>query len=309
MARMGAPKRAFAVLLGKEGVGKTAVLRKICDEETGGGASRSCSCEISIGVCRGKDHHVQIIDPSVSCSSAPGCLLHHSLTYAPLNGALVLVEYHPRIGSTMVDDFWQAFSALKYEWLSMVVVLVTKMDRFKPGEAWPSIDHVQESIREVFVDDIGIDEGRIIFAGLDTGKEGLLAAIFDQVKDLPLEQLQYTLSERAEYFGIKGNSCQQKKRNIEHLDICSDSSKMARICTTDVIASPAPLEETSVSLSGSATGILIKNGILESRDDGARAQASSYWTKFFRLMRILLCVPAQDAVTSDEDETSDNAMC
>jgi len=100
---------------------------------------------------------VQIIDPPGPSSLGHGYSLHYGLTSAsgPLNSIFILIEFHPRIVSKMVDDFWDTFHMLKYEHLAMVTVLITKMDHLKSGGMWASMDHAQKYTREIFEEDVG----------------------------------------------------------------------------------------------------------------------------------------------------------
>ena len=34
-------------------------------------------------------------------------VMRHGLTHGPLNGIFIFVEYNPRIGSIMAEDFWE----------------------------------------------------------------------------------------------------------------------------------------------------------------------------------------------------------
>jgi hypothetical protein len=144
------PNSAFAIFIGKEGVGKTAIFNKVTDTLNYG----PFCCPASVGVSHSWECDLQIIDPVRS-------LLPWALTGRPLNGIFVLVEFHPRIGSTMIDSFWETFSVLKYDCLDMVTVLVTKMDLFEPGGIWPSIHRVVEDICKVLKEDVGVE--RVIF--------------------------------------------------------------------------------------------------------------------------------------------------
>lgn len=215
------PNSAFAIFLGKEGVGKTAIFNKITDTKLF--TEGSFFCPASVGVSHSWECDLQIIDPVRS-------LLPWALTGRPLNGIFVLVEFHPRIGSTMIDSFWETFSVLKYDCLDMVTVLVTKMDLFEPGGIWPSIDRVVEDICKVLKEDVGVE--RVIFSYPEMKKEDLAKAICEQVKDLLLRQLEYTDAELIQYFGIN-ESGQQKKSRIKTALDCEHHAIVYKLCTGD----------------------------------------------------------------------------
>lgn len=115
------PNTVFAILLGQEGVGKTEVFNKFADKLT------QTDCEFcrpaSVGKIQCRECDLHIIDPLHSS-------LPCALTWKPLNAIIVLIEFHPRVGSTMIDSFWKTCNMLKPDCLGMVFVLVTKMDRF-----------------------------------------------------------------------------------------------------------------------------------------------------------------------------------
>jgi len=130
---MNKSKQVFAIFLGKEACGKTRLLKRISDEFDINYASSHC-CPIEIGVSHNDEYNLHIIDTPGSTSLGQECALHCALTFRPLNGIFIVIEYHPRIGSRMVDEFWETFqSRLKYEHLDMVTVLVTKLGEFPPG--------------------------------------------------------------------------------------------------------------------------------------------------------------------------------
>ena len=241
------PDPAFAIFLGKEAVGKTAIFNKITDAilSTDG----SFCCPSSVGVSHSWECDLQIIDP---VRSSMPC----ALTWRPLNGIFVLVEFHPRIGSTMIDAFWEAFSVLKYDCLDMVTVLITKMDRFEPGGRWPTIDCVMEDICKVLKEDVGVE--RVIFSNPEMKKGDLAKAIREQVKDLPLRQLEYTDAERIQYFGIKESVCQQKKSRIKTAPSGEQHATIYKLCPED----NSPNASQGKSQSRSAITLCESEGLL-----------------------------------------------
>jgi hypothetical protein len=86
------------------------------------------------------------------------------------------------------------------------------MDHFTPGGAWQTIQHVESNICKIFHEDIGVD--RVIFSHPDMTKDDLSHAICNQVKDLPLRQLEYSESEILQYFGVTRNTCAYEKHPI-----------------------------------------------------------------------------------------------
>jgi hypothetical protein len=231
------PNSAFAIFLGKEGVGKTAIFNKIADAVLSTDGSFCCSA--SIGVSHSWECDLQIIDPVRSS-------LPCALTWMPLNGLFVLVEFHPRIGSTMIDSFWETFSVLKYDCLDMVTVLVTKMDLFEPGGIWPSIVRVVEDICKVLKEDVGVE--RVIFSYPEMKKEDLAKAICEQVKDLPLRQLEYTDAELIQYFGINESEGQQKKSRIKTALDGEHHAIVHKLCTGDNSPNASQGKSQSISL-------------------------------------------------------------
>ena len=103
--------------------------------------------------------------------------------------------------------FWEAFSAMKYDCLDMVIVLVTKIDRVDPGCESPSQSYqdIEIGIRKVFKEDAGIED--VIFAHPETRNSDLSNAICNLVKDMPLRQLEYNDIEMRDHFGIKQKCC------------------------------------------------------------------------------------------------------
>lgn len=95
----------------------------------------------------------------------------------------------------------------------MAVVLITKMDHFMPGGAWQTIQHVESDIRKIFHEDVGVD--RVIFSHSDITIDDLSRAICNQVKDLPLRQLEYNESEILQHFGVTRNTCAYEKHPIK----------------------------------------------------------------------------------------------
>ena len=96
---------------------------------------------------------------------------------------------------------------MKYDFLGMVIVLVTKMDRVDLGCELPSHSYqdTERGIRKVFKEDVGIEH--VIFAHPETKDSHLSNAICNLVKDMPLRQLEYSDIEITEHFGIKHKCC------------------------------------------------------------------------------------------------------
>ena len=88
--------QVYTILIGREGCGKTSVFKEIIDASTQRELQHCCPCKA--GISHLKDCDLHIID-----SMSSGCSLHHGLTFGQLNGVVVLIEYHPRYGSTMID--------------------------------------------------------------------------------------------------------------------------------------------------------------------------------------------------------------
>jgi hypothetical protein len=84
------------ILIGREGCGKTTIFNRITKASTHEDLPHCCPCETgvthSLGCC------LHVIDPQSN-----GCSLHHGLTCGELNGIFILIEFHPRIGSALID--------------------------------------------------------------------------------------------------------------------------------------------------------------------------------------------------------------
>ena len=74
-------------------------------------------------------------------------ILKAGLTCEPLNAIFIAVGYDPRIKDNMGGDFEEVTKILKKEYLDHVVLLVTKMDLFKPDQLFPSRAAVENGIR------------------------------------------------------------------------------------------------------------------------------------------------------------------
>lgn len=127
--------------------------------------------------------------------------MRHGLTHEPLNGIFVFVEYNTRIGSNMADDFWQVAKLIKPEYMHMVVLVVTKMDLFRPEPSLPSKEAVQQHICRIFARDHDIH--RFVFSDCFIEKQDLFNQMYDAVKDEPRVKLYYSESEFLQYFDLK----------------------------------------------------------------------------------------------------------
>jgi len=168
----------------------------------------------------------------------------------------------------MIDSFWDTFGKLKYDYLDMVVVIVTKMDRF----IGPSMDHVEKEICEIFKDDIGVD--RVVFSCIDSEPDDLLDTLYEQTKVLPLRQLEYTDIECTQYFGIKKTCFEVRTESDEAI------LKISKTTASSVQGNNTYTEE--------ACEDKMEHGL------GPR-KSSSYWRMFSNIMRILCCVPIQNS--------------
>lgn len=88
--------KAFTIFLGKEGCGKTAIFNKLTDASSRYALHHCCPC--NVGVLHNSYCDLQIID-----YVSRACSLFRCLTHEPLNCIFVLIEFHPRIGSTLVE--------------------------------------------------------------------------------------------------------------------------------------------------------------------------------------------------------------
>ena len=88
---------------------------------TNGRTVKPCMLSQCAGVSSRIHHKMRLVDPSSPINQS-------SITCEPYNAILIAVEFHPRVASRMVDDFWKAVEKLKYEYLSSVVFLITKLD-------------------------------------------------------------------------------------------------------------------------------------------------------------------------------------
>ena len=101
----------------------------------------------------------------------------------------------------------------------MITVLVTKMDHFNVSGAWPSTESVEEGIRTIFKDEVGVD--RVMFSHPNMDTNLLSSAIFDQVKDTPARVIRYSNDEMLQHFGITTATCRNRKhlfRNEEGIE-------------------------------------------------------------------------------------------
>lgn len=121
--------------------------------------------------------------------------------------------------------FWDSFSQIKYDDLDMVMVIITKMDHFLPGEGpWLSVQDIESDIRETFRTEVGID--RVIFCNRTISKVKLFNAIINELKNMPQRQLWYNDTEILEHFGITQKTCSQK---IEK----DSKAELERICSAN----------------------------------------------------------------------------
>ena len=156
------------LLLGKEGSGKSTYYKKITDKSTETVCS-SCLCARASSRIH---HKMRLVDPSSPINQS-------SITCEPYNAILIAVEFHPRVASRMVDDFWKAVEKLKYEYLSSAVLLITKLDWFESRKMWSSINLLRDHITEVFDDELG--STRIVFFHPSMEKESLAKSLFEKV--------------------------------------------------------------------------------------------------------------------------------
>lgn len=272
------PKRVSAVLIGKYGVGKTSLFNKLADETVD---SDSCSCQgLRAGVYHNEVCDIKLID-------VPGgepCASHNGLTCGPLNGIFVLIEYHPRIGSTLVDAFWDTFQVLKYEHLDMVTVVVTKMDRFSPGNKWPTADHVKSDICRVFDEDVGVH--RVLFSHPGSKKDDLARSIFSILDNLPPVQLQYVGAEITEYFGINLVERCKRKRIDEDTEANNGSFQVKVPSEQNYETVELHHEYTPMDVDGAD---LMRNGWSWTRGKRSHGHKRK-WRKVFKILRRLCCV-------------------
>ena len=152
---------------------------------------------------------------------------------------------------------------MRYDDLSMVVILVTKMDRYKPGDAWPSVQCIERDIRKLFEQEVEV--GRVIFSHPDMTKRDLINSMFTQVKDMPLRQLAYKDFEIIEHFGLAmacvpqasshdGTLASKKRPFVLDDMIYSEQSKVRKLATADVNSVQLKLSTSSqnnVNINGS----------------------------------------------------------
>ena len=119
--------------------------------------------------------------------------------------------------------FWEAVSCLRSHDLDMVVVLVTKMDQYEPGGAWPSAQCIQRDIRRLFKEEAEVD--RVIFSHSEMNKYELIDSMFHQVKDMPLRQLQYNKFEIVEHFGMTQMTCVSKVPSLDNVGTSKNNKR------------------------------------------------------------------------------------
>jgi GTP-binding protein EngB required for normal cell division len=187
-------------------VGKTTIFNKLCD------ASRSTNLSCySVTRTYAKDK-VFYQGKELIIFDGPGCkskrdtynhsyVMRHGLTHEPLNCIFIFVEYNPRIGSNMADDFWEVAKILKPEYLDMVSVIVTKMDHFQTDDTNISEDTIKQNISDTFANDF--DVHTIVFSKHSTTKEDLFNMLHHAVANRPAVKLEYSEGEFLQYFDLK----------------------------------------------------------------------------------------------------------
>lgn len=188
-------------------MGKTTVFNKICDE------TRSTLTDDYASATRTYARHkIFYGGDELIVFDGPGCkskkdtykhsyVIRHGLTHEPLNGIFVFVEYNSRIGSIMADDFWEVAKLIKPQYMHLVVLVVTKMDRFQPDESLQSRDEVERHISRIFENDHGIHQ--FVFSDRSIDKEGLFTQMHDAIKETTPTRLEYTDAEFLKYFELK----------------------------------------------------------------------------------------------------------
>ncbi len=187
-------------------MGKTTIFNKLCD------ASRSTNLSCySVTRTYAKDK-VFYQGKELIIFDGPGCkskrdtynhsyVMRHGLTHEPLNCIFIFVEYNPRIGSNMADDFWEVAKILKPEYLDMVSVIVTKMDHFQTDDTNISEDTIKQNISDTFANDF--DVHTIVFSKHSTTKEDLFNMLHHAVANRPAVKLEYSEGEFLQYFDLK----------------------------------------------------------------------------------------------------------
>ncbi len=187
-------------------MGKTTIFNKVCDASQ----STNLSC-YSVTRTYAKDK-VFYQGKELIIFDGPGCkskrdtynhsyVMRHGLTHEPLNCIFIFVEYNPRIGSNMADDFWEVAKILKPEYLHMVSVIVTKMDHFQTDDTNISEDTIKQNISDTFANDF--DVHTIVFSKHNTTKEDLFNMMHDAVANRPAVKLEYSEGEFLQYFDLK----------------------------------------------------------------------------------------------------------
>jgi len=128
-------------------------------------------------------------------------VMRHGLTHDALNGIFIFVEYNPRVGSIMAEDFWEVAKMLKPEYFNMVVLIATKMDQFKPGKSFPNRGSIEQEISTIFEDDH--DVRQVLFSDESTCKDELFQGMYNAIQDKPSIQLEYSEVEFLQHFDLK----------------------------------------------------------------------------------------------------------
>lgn len=199
-------KDPVGTLIGKVGAGKTTIFNKVCD------ANRLA--EITDDSCTRQFVSKNIFYDGLAMElyDGPGCnskedtyahsfVLRHGLTHEPLSGVFVTLTYEPRIRNNMGGDFYEVAKILKPQYYDLIVLVVTKMDQFRPDVNFPTCASMEQHIREVFRKDYGVK--RVVFSCKDSTAAELFHAMRAAVADMPKVQLVYTDEEFMEYFDMK----------------------------------------------------------------------------------------------------------
>lgn len=128
-------------------------------------------------------------------------VMRHGLTHEPLNGVFIFVEYNARIGSNMAENFWEVAKMLKLEYFPLVVLVVTKMDTFKPQGSFQSKEDIQEHIRSIFANEHDVQS--VVFSELEITKQDIFSSLYHAVADKPAVKLEYSEREFLRYFELK----------------------------------------------------------------------------------------------------------
>lgn len=152
-------------MIGKVGAGKTTIFNKVCDAQREADITDDC------------------------------------LTYEPLSGVFVTLEYNPRIRNNMGGDFYEVAKILKREAYDHIVVLVTKMDQFYPDSKFPDRKSMEQHILQSFQSDYGIN--RVVFSDKKSTPVELFHAMRKAIAQCSKIHLSYTDEEFLEHFELK----------------------------------------------------------------------------------------------------------